>query len=247
MTLVEFLAPLSKGKHQERVLAVLYYKERYENVGALTVDQIRQALRSARISGHAKLNIADVLGKAGHLVDTPGVDGKKRLWCLTESGRHWIRQLLQLPESDVEIEHDVGVLENLLTKISDSDIKNYIEESLKCLQVGALRACIVFVWSGAIRTIQNKMLTVGGGTLNAAITKHDPKARKVSRIDDFAYIKDSVVLLAAKELAILDKPQKDTLEEALNLRNRCGHPGKYRPGIKKASSFIEDIISIVFS
>jgi hypothetical protein len=55
------------------------------------------------------------------------------------------------------------------------------------------------------------------------------------------------MLLAAKELGILDKPQKDTLEEALNLRNRCGHPGKYRPGIKKASSFIEDTISIVFS
>jgi hypothetical protein len=36
------------------------------------------------------------------------------------------------------------------------------------------------------------------------------------------------------------------LEEALNLRNRCGHPTKYRPGEKKVSSFIEDVAGIVF-
>ena len=30
-------------------------------------------------------------------------------------------------------------------------------------------------------------------------------------------------------------------------RNRCGHPGKYKPGVKQVSSFIEDIISIVFA
>jgi hypothetical protein len=54
-------------------------------------------------------------------------------------------------------------------------------------------------------------------------------------------------LLAAKDLGQLDKNQKDTLEEALDLRNRCGHPGKYKPGVKKVSSYIEDIVSIVFS
>ena len=66
-------------------------------------------------------------------------------------------------------------------------------------------------------------------------------------MDDFAYVKDIVVLLAAKDLGILDKHEKDTLEEALNLRNRCGHPGKYRPGIKKVSAALEDMASIAFA
>jgi len=83
--------------------------------------------------------------------------------------------------------------------------------------------------------------------LNAAILKHDPKARKVTKLDHFAYIKDSVALLAAQDLGIFDKSEKDTLEEALDLRNRCGHPAKYQPGVKKVSSFIEDLISTVFS
>jgi len=121
-----------------------------------------------------------------------------------------------------------------------------VEEALTCLQVGALRACVVFLWTGAIRTIQNEMLVYGSTKLNAALQKHDPKARAVSTIDHFSYIKDKTSLLAAQELGELDKGEKDTLEENLNLRNRCGHPGKYRPGVKKVSSFIEDVVSIVF-
>lgn len=62
----------------------------------------------------------------------------------------------------------------------------------------------------------------------------------------FAYIKNRITLLGAMELGIVDKNQKDILIENLNLRNKCGHPGKYKPGPKKASSFIEDIVSIVF-
>ena len=246
MTLVEFLEPLLKGTHQSRILAVLYYKERYERVDALTIDQIRQALKDARIKGWKTTNIADVLNKAGSYVDTKGLDGGKRLWGLTETGRLHVRDELDLPQADAEIEHDVTTLQSLIFKISDDDIKNYFEEALKCLQVDALRACVVFIWSGVIRNVHHQMLSQGAKKLNAALQKHDPKSRQVSKIDDFAYIKDSISLLAAVDLGLLDKTEKDTLKEALNLRNRCGHPAKYKPGVKKVSSFIEDIVSIIF-
>ena len=85
------------------------------------------------------------------------------------------------------------------------------------------------------------------GTLNAAIAKHDPKARPVNKLEDFAYIRDATALLAFQDLGVLDKGQKTTLGEALDLRNRCGHPTKYTPGVKKASSFIEDVLGIVFA
>ncbi len=247
MTLVEFIAPLSKKTHQDRILAVLYYRERYEQKTALTVDEIRQGLKNARSKGWAKVNVADVLSKSGALVHTGRLQGKRRLWNLTDSGREQIRTLLGLPEADVEIEHDVGTLENLVSKITDPDVRDYLEEALKCLQVGALRACTVFAWAAAIRTIQTSLIAKGPAALSAAIQKHDPKARPVNTLDDFAHIKDATSLLAAKDLGVLDKNEKDTLTEALNLRNRCGHPGKYRPGIKKVSAFVEDITSIVFA
>ncbi len=58
---------------------------------------------------------------------------------------------------------------------------------------------------------------------------------------------NALLLLAANDLGLFDKNEKDTLTEALNLRNRCGHPSKYRPGVKKVSAFVEDITSIVFA
>ena len=50
----------------------------------------------------------------------------------------------------------------------------------------------------------------------------------------------------AQDLGLFDKAEKTTLGEALDLRNRCGHPSKYVPGVKKVSSFIEDVVGIVF-
>jgi len=246
VTLVEFVAPLSKTTHQDRVLAVLYYRERYEQKTALAVEEIRQGLKSARARGWAKVNIADVLSKSGPLVDTSGLQGKKRLWNLTDSGREHFRKLLGLPRADVEVEHDVGTLQNLVAEVSDDDVRDYIEESLKCLQVGALRACVVFVWAAGIRAIHAGVMSKGCNAVTVAVQRHDPKARPVKSIDDFAHIKDATALLAAKDLGLLDKNQKDTLTEALNLRNRCGHPGRYRPGAKKVSALVEDITSIVF-
>jgi hypothetical protein len=137
-------------------------------------------------------------------------------------------------------------MESLVLKLSDDDVRDYLNEAIKCLQVGALRSCVVFAWSGAIRTIQTKMMAKGATSVTAALRRLDPKVPRMKSIDDFAYVKDVTVLLAAKDLGILDKNEKDTLTEALNLRNRSGHPGKYRPGVKKVSAFIEDVTSIVF-
>ncbi len=246
MTLVEFIAPLSKKSHRDRILAALYFCQRYEKLDALTVEQIKEKLKRARAPQWAKANISDILAKSGHYVDTPGIQDSKRLWSLTSSGNEYVRKLLSLPSAEPELEHDAGSLEQIIENITDLQIKDYLNESLKCLQIGALRACVVFLWSGAIRIIQNKLLLYKQIDLNNAIKKHDPKARKVKTIDQFAYIKDKTVLLASLELGLFDKNEKGTLEEALDLRNRCGHPGKYKPGVKKVSSFIEDLVSIVF-
>jgi hypothetical protein len=247
MTLVEFLAPLKSGKHQDRILALLYYCERYEHHPSLTIDKIRQRLKGARAPGAVKVNIADVLSKSGALTDTNGLEGGRRLWNLTESGREHVRHLLGLPANEPEIEHDVATLSAIVSKVSNDDVRDYLEEALKCLQVGALRACVVFVWTAAVRTIQTDAMAKGQGAVTAAIQRHDPKARPITKIDDLAYVKESILLLAASDLALLDKSEKDTLSEALNLRNRCGHPSTYRPGVKKVSAFVEDVMSIVFT
>lgn len=247
MTLVEFIAPIAKRSRKDNILAILYFKHRYEDVPALTVEQVRDALKSARVPKHTKINVADVLSKSGHYVDTPGTEDGKRLWQLTSSGQEYVRELLGLPAAQPELEHDAASLAALASSVKSVDVKEYIEEAITCLQVDALRASVVFIWSGAIRTIQETLIAKHKSSLTSALRKHDPKARAVSRVDHFAYIRDKITLLAAQDLGVFDKNERGVLEECLNLRNRSGHPGKYRPGPSRVSGFIEDLVTIVFS
>jgi hypothetical protein len=76
--------------------------------------------------------------------------------------------------------------------------------------------------------------------------KHDPKAKPLKVVNDFSAVKDVTQLLAFRELGLIDKGEWQTLQEGLGLRNRCGHPTKYRPGVAKVSAFIEDVVGIVF-
>lgn len=242
MTLVEFIAPVKGKSRSKEILATMLYASIHDKLDGPTVSQIRDSLRTARIKGYKTLNISDVLAKSGHYVQSEG----NGVWKLTGSGKTYIRKELGLPKEQSAVEKDISTLATTAAKIADPLIRDYIDEAITCLRVDARRACVVFAWTGAIRVIHEQILAYGKKALNAAILKHDPRARTVSRIDHFAYIKDKTVLLAAQELGIFDKTEKDTLEEALNLRNRCGHPAKYNPGEKKVSSFIEDLVSIVF-
>lgn len=246
MTLVEFLAPLKKSTHGNRVLAVLYYLMRYEGVESATVAQIRSAMRRARAPSWKTVNVANVLARSAPNVESPGQSGSALLWRLTGTGQAHIRTLLDLPEAEPEVEHDVRTLESIAAKIGDADVRNYVEEAVKCLRFGALRASVVFLWAGAIRVVQQDLLAKYKKGVAAAVHKFDARVPKVTRLDHFAYVKDATTLLAAQHLGLIDKNEKAVLEGSLRLRNSCGHPGKYKPGVKKVSSFIEDVVGIVF-
>ena len=247
MTLVEFLHPIIKKPMRDLCLAVLYFEQRYSQRNALTVEDIRTLLKRAHVPQAGKVNLADILSKSAPYVDVAGKQSHRFLWSLTPTGQAHLRSLLGLPGADLEIEHDVSSLESLLSSIADKDVANYVQESIKCLSVGALRAAVVFLWAGAVRKIQEEIIRQGISNVNTVLRKHDHCARNVNKIDDLAYIKESTLLLTAQDLGVFDKNERGTLEEALNLRNKCGHPGKYSPGPKKVSSFIEDITGIVFT
>ncbi|MBD3341776.1 MAG: tyrosine-type recombinase/integrase [Candidatus Lokiarchaeota archaeon] len=145
-------------------------------------------------------------------------------------------------------EVDTKPLEKLLLTILNDDEKEYLLEAIKCLNNGTLKAAVVLAWAASIRNIHNKCFYKHSKkTVNSFIKKHQPKAPNINKIDDFSYINDKSILETCRDLGEFDKNEKDILTECLNLRNKCGHPGKYSPKPLKVASFIEDIITIVFS
>jgi len=246
MTLVEFLHPLKDAGIRTLCLAAMYYSQRYQNIESMTVEGLRANLKRARVPRTDKLNLADTLSKSAPYVDTIGKEGNRFLWALTDAGKEEIRKTLNLPAKDIEIENDVSSIEGLIAKIGGVDVKDYLSESVKCLQVNALRASVVFLWSGAVKKIRDDAFACGALNVTTAVQKHDPKAKPITKADDLVLVKEATLLLASQDLGLFDKNQRSVLESCLDLRNRCGHPGKYKVGPKKVSAFIEDVIGIVF-
>lgn len=248
MTLVEFLYPLKGGKQRDLVLATMYFLKRYKDRTQVTSPEVRTALAATKLPKTKAINVNDVINRSAVHVQSEGAkENGAMLFALTETGEKYVRDLLGLPSAEPEIEHDVAALTGLTNSIADSQAKGYVEEAITCLQFGALRAAVVFLWAGAVRTLQHAALARGTRTLNAAIKKQDPAARDIKTVTDFAWVKDRTFLDACPDLALLDKSQKTVLIGALDLRNMCGHPSSYTPGIKKVSAFVEDVIGIVFA
>lgn len=248
MTLGEFLHPLAKASQRDLVLATMYYLERYEDKDAVSTTDIKAAFTKAKHARGKKIQHAAVLNQAVPYVHVPvGKEvGQRLLWVLTDTGKKHVRELLSLPASEPEVEHDVGTLQTVAAGISDEHARSYVEEGITCLQVGALRASVVFLWTGAVAVLREGIWKHGAKSIDAAIKAHRPKAPDFKKRDDFAFVNDALLLQVAQDLAIIDKTQKQRLGEALDLRNGCGHPSKYSPGVKKVSSFIEDVVGIVW-
>lgn len=246
MTLGEFLHPLSKASQRDLVLAVMYFLKRYEGSEAVTTADIKAAFTTAKHARGKKIQHAAVLNQAVPFVHSPGSDGTRLLWSLTETGDGHIRGILGLPADQPEIEHDVSTLQAVASRLADPTVRGYVEEAILCLRVGALRAAIVFMWSGAASALRDAVWASGAMAIDAAIKSHNPKARDFKKRDDFAYIKDVELLQVAEDLGAIDKTEKKLLGNALDVRNACGHPTNYNPGPKKASAFIEDLVAIVW-
>lgn len=247
MTIGEFLNPLTRATQRDLVLAVMYFLKRYEARESVTTADIMEGFKRAKHARGKKIQCAAVLNRAVPYVHSPGGDGQGRLlWALTDTGDGRVRELLNLPAAEPEIEHDVGTLTTIATKIADANARSYVEEAITCLQVGALRAATVFLWTGAVAVLRDDVWGHGVSAIDRAIKTHNPKAPTFKKRDDFAYVKDEMLLQVAHDLSVLDKTQKGRLKEGLDLRNACGHPSSYAPGPKKVSAFIEDVVGIVW-
>lgn len=247
MELVEFLFPLKGGPVKDLCIASLYYQKHYKQQPEMTVRSIRNVLKLAAIPRAAHLNISDALSKGAPYIHVSNKKGNCFFWAITKSGEDYVRKLLNLPINDAEIQQDVSTLDATISSIKDVETQDYIKEAIRCISVGSLRAAIVFVWSGAVDKIKKSIMTYAIKDINNAAQKYDPKARLIKKVDHLAYFKESILLLIAQDLGLFDKNEKGILEDALNLRNKCGHPGKYKVGPKKVSSFIEDVTGILFN
>jgi hypothetical protein len=242
VTLAEFLHPIRQAGKGEQVVATLYFFKHITGRGSASPAEVKQALADAQIPRARGANISQALADRVPLVNKLSFGE----WEITGTGEGHVREKLALATPTPQAQEDVSSLQKLSASVGDENVREYIDEAVKCLQVGARRAAVVFLWSGAVNTIREWLWSKGAQQVDAALKHHNPKARDFTKKDDFSYVKDMALLEITVDLGLFDKSEKQQLEQALTLRNHSGHPVNYKPGESKVSSFIEDISSIVF-
>jgi len=249
MKLIEYLQPLQSMSQQRKILAVMYYLRVMDGKGDVSATEIRAELTSARVPGSKSWNISARLGAAGASVHATGAAGARR-WELTETGEAGVLKFA--PElvpagSSAPTRSEAATLRRQVSKISDAEAQAFASEAVDCLQIGAHRAAIVFMWVAATHEIQERLWAAASpAAITAAAQVHNPKAKVCKKRDDLGEINENLLLQVAHDLGVIDKNQKTELIKALDLRNGCGHPNKLRPGEHRAKAHIEDLITMLF-
>jgi hypothetical protein len=223
----------------------------------MTSREIADALIKAKVPRAKKMNVSAVLGAlVPRVQQLDETRNGGRLYALTDTGREYLRDNLGLAGPPPRKATGTGstspaatpgaaMLETLAARVSSEDVREYLEEATRCLRADARRAAVVFVWIGAVHTLRSQVWEAGAPTIDAAIKKHRPKV-SFTKEGDFADVNDDLLLQVAQDLEVIDKSEKKHLKHALDLRNDCGHPGKYKPRENRVSAFIEDVIGIVW-
>jgi hypothetical protein len=186
-----------------------------------------------------KWNISDTLGKSKGCVTK-----LKQGWILTKEGFAYAEQsIYENPSSTKSIAKG---LRPLLPSIKNIESRTFIEEAIKCLEVDAFKAAIVFSWVGAISILYDYVVTNKLTEFNAEAKRRDAKWKNAVTRDDLALMKESDFLDILASLSILGKNVKEHLKTNLNDRNSCGHPSSVVMGKHNVESHIEFLINNVY-
>lgn len=163
------------------------------------------------------------------------------------------QRLHALPVKDSAVEAPAQALHSLREAAASapSDYQDYLDEAVRCYEGGMYRAAVLMVWSACIQHLFSVIDDRRGGTKameaanRARFGKGDPPPssyKKISKTDDLLYFKEANVLLIAEDAGLINRNARGLLDEKLKLRNRCGHPTRYKPGREETVIFIESLL-----
>jgi len=234
--LVTFLASDQLAR-QSKLMIILASSEG----NPLQTKDIKEIAKNAGLLEIENWNISDILGKTKGLVTKIS-----KGWILTLKGQTYADQ--ELLKNPLSTKATAKGLRHLLPNIRNSDSQMFIEEAIRCLEVDAHRAAIVFSWIGAISVLYGYVIANRLTDFNIEAQKRDAKWKNATTSDDLARMKESEFLDILASLSILSKNVKEHLKNpCLNLRNSCGHPSSLKVGKHNVEAHIEFLIQNVYS
>ena len=205
------------------------------------VAAVRNLAEASGLRAVKTWNVSQFLGAARGLAIRT-TDG----WELTSDGKARVQALVG-PASNSPVAQVIPQLRAHLPKIGNAQTAAFVEEAIKCLESGLLRAGVVLGWVGAMAVLYDHVVAHHLATFNAAAKNQNSKWKSAATVDDLARMKEADFLTVLESASIIGRSVKQELEGCLKLRNGAGHPNQLRIGNSRAAAHVESLMLNVFS
>ena len=213
------------------------------------VREIRSIAYEVGLREAKKWNISSVLGRASR-VSTPFVVNTAEGWQLTSRGRQRVRQIIIENKPPGSTPKDVvASLHDAIRKITHTETKELVYESVRCYECSHFRAAVVLSWSGAVAILYDHVLSDSGRlvTFNAEARRRNGRWRDARTKDDLSRMREGEFLDVLEAISVIGKNTKQQLQECLRLRNACAHPSTLQISKYKVAAHLETLILNVYS
>jgi len=251
MTPLEFLSRFSDPRGLSRrsvVIALAFYLRQEAGTPQFTSSDMRACFRDALQKPPANLPAllrSLTRGKTAPLLVFP----RRGRFSLSIYGLREVEDALAPKTTSPEnlgafLGAALPYLQRLVAKVADENRRKFLAEAIACLGVQAKRATVIMTWLVAIDHLYNYILANKLSDFNAALARcRGPlSGYSVRAKDDFAGIKDSVLLEVCRSANIISNDVRRILDEKLGIRNSCAHPSIIEIHDTKVVNFIEDLV-----
>lgn len=236
---IQSLPGISGKAARSRILLVAYGLLQ-EGTIEFNGDELGTAFRRARIPSSAAL-IALLpelcMGNNAPMLETP-----EGLYALSVDGRAEVETYL---DGVAGIKPAKDALVALAGRLKDPAERQFLYETLRCLQASSPRGAIVMAWALAVDHMQNHVLMHHATAFNNALKARTDANRSfvIAIKDDFEKITKEVVFIEVlRSASIITKDVRKILDTQLGFRNTAAHPSTVEVPESKVVGAIEDLV-----
>ncbi|MBC1181574.1 hypothetical protein HF680_02725 [Brevundimonas sp. WCHBH090558] len=133
-----------------------------------------------------------------------------------------------------------------LVNVKDTDTRSFVEEAIKCYEARLFRSAIVMAWLAAVDVLKKEVVANHLAAFNAEARKVNLKWKDAKNADEIGAMNEGDFLNRIMGISMIGKNRKQRLEQALTLRNGCGHPNSLKVGQNEAAAHVEALLQNVF-
>lgn len=118
------------------------------------------------------------------------------------------------------------------------DVGDYFEESIRCLELGFIRAGVVMSWCGFFELFATSLYL----KCESDIRSKRPKWKFADLPELKETVAEAQILDVAKDVKFIGKAKLRVLQGHLATRNQCAHPTLYKPSLNQGIGYVDELI-----